>query len=181
MGLARFSSWARWYCLPLTLAGCSGAASNGESGDGTMNQSFVPAVAPMDVCALLSVDDVSVLIPGPVQEMRSDTSNDLTFDRSCSWINGGRRVDLVVSGAFHEEALSEVVGGMPGGGRGKWTPLSGLGDAAGYYSADIPYCGVVAHWHSYAVDLSLISATPIPLPPAETFVPRVRKVLGQLE
>jgi hypothetical protein len=128
---------------------------------------------------LLSADDAGRIVPGAAQGVSNDTSSEYVFSVSCSWSNGGSHLDLEVLGVLKEEALTSVIGADPGANRGSWAAVDGLGDAAGYYDSrpQLQYCGIVADWHSYSVDLSATSPDPVP---AQTFVPLVRKVLGQL-
>lgn len=142
----------------------------------------MPAVAPADVCALLSADDARAIVPGAVQGDGTDTSSEYAFAVGCSWSTSDRGVSLEVLGVLREEALTSIVGAEPGGNRGSWMAVDGLGDAAGYYDErpQLQYCGVAADWHSYEIDVSTTSTVETAPVPAEAFVPLVRKVLAQL-
>ena len=167
----------------LALVGCGSGASTGDGAGGSPSGGgFVAAIEPKDACALLDSSDVSGVVPGAVQGDSNETTTEDAFSVGCGWSNGDRKVSLIVLGARREAALTSIVGAEPGANRGSWMAVPGLGDAAGYFaSATLPYCGVVADSHSYSVEVSASSAQPMSPLPAETFVPLVRKVLGQLQ
>jgi hypothetical protein len=160
--------------------GCGAEVSGGDTmASSTTNSGFVPAIAPEDGCALLTLEDIRALAPAVRFAGYGEGSDGPdSWLRSCTWRAGDSYVSLSLAGALTPRATRTILR-SPGADRGQRVELAGIGDAAAYYAIpEIGYSGVETNLRSYSLDLSTLDV--LPLPPPDAFIPLVKKALSKL-
>jgi len=153
----------------LFALGCGGSDESGA---------FEPAVPPEDVCALLTSEDVTTILPnpGPGRLSSSGVASGDVWSRKCDWSGDGTpSASLGIFGAATTAGLVTVRSVGPN--EGAWEELSGLGERAAYFSNAFGEVGVDAISGSYAVQVHARGLSGAASGKA-ALVPLVRKVLA---